>query len=273
MRKYPIIAVGFFAGLLCLSMSSFPSAARAENAPSNGGCEARYLNSSKVLDWLNSSVGQRRGFPSRVGSVGDITPANPVDLSMLGLPGTEGVVVGGHPAAIACHVTVVLQNGLRRSGILNVIAPSHKIFSPGADQSLIVAWAPDEVIESVRQQQLAIQERNRKEQRENLQRAHAMMQNASSQNACYQGWKIAVEAKSLLSAESPDQVVNDLVTRYAYGPNGEIYRDSEDMAAMIKHIISSIQMTPEERQVKRVPDYASQEFLSSCPAKMRQLDN
>lgn len=267
------VAASLATGLIGLALSSAPFVVRAENQPPNGGCDATYLNSPKVLDWLNSSVGQRRGFPSRVGSVGDITPANPDDLAMLGLPGTEGVVVGGHPAAIACHATVVLQNGLQRSGILNVIAPRHSIFKPGDNQSLVVSWAPDDVVEAVRQQAVISKERDLQQQRMMLQQQRAMVENASNQNACYQGWKIAVEAKSLLKVEPADQVVADLESRYAYGPNGEMYRDSEDAAAMIKHITATVQMTPEERQAKGVPDYTSETFLHSCPAMMSRQGN
>jgi hypothetical protein len=251
-----------------------PAAVKAKNAESNSGCDSTYLNSPKVLGWLNSSIGQPRGFPSPVGSVGDIEKANPEDLTMLGLPGTDGVVAGGHPAAIACHITVVLQNGLQRSGILNVIAPTHKIFTPGPNQSLVVSWAPDDVIEAVRQQAAVSQERDREQEKANLQQARVVVQNDSNQQACYEGWKIAVEAKSLLaSGETSDQVVEDLERRYAYGPNGELYRDSENASELIKHITYTVQMTSEERLAKHVPDYTSQAFLADCPRLTRQQGN
>lgn len=265
--------VSLATGLIGLALSSTIFAVRAENTASNGGCDATYLNSPQVLDWLNSSIGQRRGFPSRVGSVGEAVPANSADLFLLGLPGTDDVALGGHPAMIACHVKVVLQNGLQRSGILDVIAPSHKFFSPGASQSLTVAFAPDEVIESVRQQQVATKERDLQQQRATLQQQREAMENASNQNACYQGWKIAIEAKSLLNVEPTNQVVADLENRYAYGPNGELYRDSQDAAAMIRHITAAVQMSPEERQARGVPDYTSQTFLHSCPSLMSRQSN
>jgi len=55
-----------------------------------------------------------------------------------------------------------------------------------------------------------------------------------------------------------------LVTRYAYGHDGQVYRGSQGAEEMIRQVTAAVAMAPEQRASRGLPDYASQQFLDGC---------
>lgn len=74
---------------------------------------------------------------------------------------------------------------------------------------------------------------------------------------CTFEWKVAVEARALMSSGWTEQAIAEhLVREYAYGPNGQAYRGSGEAEATIRHVTAATSMPSDARSSKGLPDYA-----------------
>lgn len=89
---------------------------------------------------------------------------------------------------------------------------------------------------------------------------------------CTKAFQVAVEAKALLkSGKSVEDVTESLVSKYAYGPNGEVLRNSADTETFINQIVAHMDAYirhPENFSMEA--DYSSQNFLADCHNKALQ---
>ena len=215
----------------------------------NDPCQVSVVNGAGMLSWINSTVGKPNGVHQTVVSVSGTARAGFADLITLGLPGA-----GAGQTAIACYATLRYQDGTTEDGLLD-------ISDPGANLPLRVIWIDRSTVEKAR----AAREEGAQQSQQQSIAYNAYLQ------ACTLEWKVAVEAKSLLaSGESPDAIEDDLTNRHAYGLNGEVYRSSEDVGAMIHQVVAAVAMPADVRSQNHIPDYTSQLFLADCPRKARQ---
>lgn len=215
----------------------------------NDPCQASFVNGPGMLSWINSTIGKPRGVREAVVSISGSADAGMGDPIALGLP-----VPGGSQAVVACYATVHYQDGTAEDGLLD-------ISNPNGGMPLRVVWIDRADVERARVT---------REQQIQHDQQQSIAYSAYLQ-ACTLEWKVAIEAKSLLSSgESQDAIEDDLVNRHAYGPDGQVYRGSEDVAAMIHQVVAAVAMPADLRSRNHIPDYASQLFLADCPAKARQ---
>jgi len=233
--------------LLLASCSILPTPGDIRGAASNpqaDPCAMPFLNSQGSLSWFNRSVGATSGFPKLLAS----------------LSGTAGVGVGdklalklsrdnvGGLASFACYATAHFQDGSSQDGVVAVA--DHR-----TNQSLEIQWIDRVTVEQARANYVADTERRQQQ---------GMAYGAKLQ-ACTLKWQVAVQAMSMLrSGMSESAVEEELVTDYAYGPQGLAYRDSQITEAIARQISAAMAMTPEQRALKHMPDYVSQEYLANC---------
>lgn len=225
-------------------------------------CIARAVNSERSLSWINSSVGRPRGLSQTVVSMSGTKDAASSDLALFKLPGTGTALE--HPAAFACYATAHFQDGTTQDGIIHVTAPENSIFSPAPNQSLQVVWLPRETVEQAR----ASDDARWRQRQGDDQKAIAYSQALQS---CTFEWKIAVSARAgMKSGWTEAMTAEHLVTSYAYGPDGQVYRGSHGTEEMIRQVTAAVAMSPEQRASRGLPDYASQQFLDGCSKTERQ---
>jgi len=202
----------------------------------NDVCQSSSVNSAGVISWINSSVGKPSGIKNKVARIDNSSDTQITDLLALGFPADVG------NSSFACNATLLFENGESARGIID-------LHDPGQSMPLEVRWADEQEINSA------------VEKADAARKVRADQSIAYSQHAtsCNLAFSIGIQAKSLVSAGmSEDQVADHLVAKYAFGPNGESYRDSADR----EKVIDNIAANPGE--------YGSQEFLSECMARAKQ---
>ena len=210
----------------------------------NAPCASGFLNSQGPLSWINGSVGKPGGLRQPVASLERPGQVSIGDLLALGLPGAGA----GIPVSISCYTTAHFQDGTTQNGILSIT-------DPGAGRPLQVTWIDRAVVEEARVIYAADVERRRRES----------IAYSDKLQFCTFEWKVAVEAKALMSSGWTERAIADhLVARYAYGPSGQVYRGSGTAEAMIRHLTAVVSMSRGAREAKELPDYASQQFLDQC---------
>jgi hypothetical protein len=223
----------------------------------NDQCAPYYLDQPSALSVVNASAGQPYGVGQRIASIGDSRSITTSDAEALGIPMGAGNVIEG----IACYATLHYQAGSTETGVLTSIRPD-------PSQPYRLTWISQQNLDEARRAQGELDRKAQEHLREEQQQSIAY---SGYLQACTLEWKVAIEAKSLLaSGESQDAVEDDLVNRHAYGPNGQVYRSSEDVAAMIHQVVAAVATPADMRSQNHIPDYTSQLFLADCPAKARQ---
>lgn len=213
-------------------------------------CQVAFLNSQGALSWINGSVDKPKGLGRPIASLERPGQVDIGDLLALGLPGAGP----GVPPSISCYATAHYPDGTTQDGILSVT-------DPGVGQPLQVIWIDRTVVEKARIAYAADMERRRRES----------IAYSDKLQFCTFEWKVAVEAKALMSSGWSEQATTEhLVREHSYGPNGQVYRESEGAEATIRYVAAAISMPSDARNARRLPDYASREFLSSCQNKYIQ---
>ena len=222
------------------------------HAASRQPCEEAFLNTKGPMSWVNASVSQARGFTQSVASLSGTTEVRFSDLAALDLPGNA---VDG-TASMSCYATAHFQDGTAQDVIVS-------FQDPGEGAPLKVVWIDRAAVE---------QARATYEQRRDKQQQETIAYSAKLQ-ACTFLWKVAVQAKSLLaSGWSVDRTADQLVAEYAYGPQGQAYRNSEEAEEAIRRVTAAVGMPPEMRAANHIPDYASWQFLDRCLRKSNQVE-
>lgn len=223
----------------------------------NDNCASYYVNQAGPLSLINASVGQPRGVSQAVASISDSRSITISDAKALAIP----VSPAGSIQGIACYATLRYQAGGTEKGVLTA-------FRSDPGQEVRVMWISQQALEEARETQDAQDEQSREHLREEQRQAIAYSEYLQ---ACTLEWKVAIEAKARLRAgQSQEAVEQDLINRHAYGPGGQVYRDSEDVAAMIHQVVDAVVVPPDVRNQNHIPDYASHQFLADCPGKARE---
>ena len=214
----------------------------------NDPCQASVVNGAGMLSWINSTIGTPQGVRQRVVSVSGSADAGMGDPIALGLPAP-----GGSQAVVACYATVHYQDGTTEDGLLD-------ISNSNGGMPLRVVWVDRADVERAR---VTREQQTQRGQQQSIAYG-AYLQ------SCTLEWKVALEASAQLRAgQSQDAVEQSLINRHAYGPGGQVYRDSDDIAAMIHRVVNAVATSPGVRDANHIPDFASQQFLEECPAKAR----
>ena len=244
LRLFVALSLAGLSGCLAL-----PDYLRSPGSPASAApCAAGFLNTKGPISWVNASVGQDRGFKQHVASLSGTTEVRLADLLALDLPGNAA----GGPASMSCYATAHFQDGTTQDGVVS-------FQDPGGNVPLKVIWIDRVAVE---------QARATYEQRRDKQQQETIAYSAKLQ-ACTFLWKVAVQAKSLLaSGWSVDRTADQLVTEYAYGPQGQAYRNSEEAEEAIRRVTAAVAMPVDVRATNHIQDYASQAFLSSCSSKV-----
>ena len=228
----------------CTELPGYHRPSGGASPNTNAPCASGFLNSQGPLSWINGSVGKPGGLRQPVASLERSGQVSIGDLLALGLPGA-GV---GIPASISCYATANFQDGTTQDGILSIT-------DPGAGRPLQVTWIDRAAVEEARVAYAADVERRRRES----------IAYSDKLQFCIFEWKVAVEAKALMSSGWTEQAIAEhLVREYAYGPDGQVYRGSGGAEATIRHVATAISMPSGARSSKGLPDYADRGFLSSC---------
>lgn len=207
-------------------------------------CAESFLNSSGPMSWFNGSLGAAGGLPRPVASLSGAGAARVGDRMALKLPGDS---VDGL-AAFACYATAHFQDGTSQDGVLSVA-------DLGANRPLQIRWIDRATVEQARATYAADTQRRQQE---------SIAYGARLQACAFQ-WKVAVEARAMLRSGMAEQVVEEnLVATYAYGPQGQAYRDSQGTEAAVRQVTAAVALSPEQRAAEGAPDYASQQFLDRC---------
>ena len=210
----------------------------------NDPCEESFLNSPGVLGWTNKELDPHVTLDEKVVAIKAATGANFDTLGELGFP--------GYPTAFGCHATLVFTSGRTLTGIID-------FDNPGSNQPIRVLWASDSHISSVK---AAITRRERGDQERDAKYSVAYQH-------CVLEWQIGAYARSLKgSGWSRQRVADQLISEYAYGPNGEMYNYSAGMEQIVRKVVSEVFSRDSERNPAH--DYASTQFLDNC--QMRAMD-
>lgn len=234
----------------CTELAGYYRPTSISTPTTNAPCATASLNSQGALSWVNGSVGKPKGLGRPVASLERTGQVDIGDLLALGLPGGGA----GVPASVSCYATAHFQDGTAQDGILSIT-------DPGVGQPLQVIWIDRAAVEKARIAYAADVERRRRES----------IAYSDKLQFCTFEWKVAVEARALMSSGWSEQAMAEhLVREYAYGPSSQAYRGSEGAEATIRHVTAATSMPSDERKARLLPDYASREFLSSCQDKSIQ---
>lgn len=215
--------------------------------PGVTGCNDKFLNLPGTIDILNKNIGSEGFIPKKITSISNAVAANQAVLELFDIPldSPDG------PRMSYCHVNLHFIDESSESGTF-VKFPAD---AGGASQIL---WFSDLFTERARDQQ-------------RQKRAQQQISYSNNLQACYALWKIATIAKALLtSGMTEQQVVEHLSEENAYGPNGEVYRDSQGAQQMIEEVVAATAMSPSDRIAANLPDFGSQQFMSECPQRAAQ---
>jgi Signal transduction histidine kinase regulating citrate/malate metabolism len=230
----------------CMAPKGYHYETGSFTATPNDPCMQSFVNSKGFLSWVNSSAGKPKGVSHSVTHLSGTTDASATDLMALKLPyAGEGA---GSQAAIACYATAHFQDGTSEDGLIDISAP-------GDNQPINVVWVNRHTVERARAEYAARTEKGEQD---------AITANARMQTCTFR-WRVALQAKSLMASGWTSQDTSDhLISEYAYGPDGQVFRDSDDVAALIQKLTNTVAMTPAARAANHIPDYASYPVLSNC---------
>ncbi|MBE1159628.1 hypothetical protein [Dyella acidiphila] len=252
-----------FLSIVSLSGCIFPAPAGAHyelgsfTAKPNDQCAPYYLDQPRAISSINASIGQAGGVEQRISSIDESRSITVDDARVLGIPVDPNGAIQG----IACYATLHYQAGGTETGVLTSVRSD-------PSQPYRLTWISQQALNEARKAQGEREEMARERLQEEHQRSIAY---SGYLQACTLEWKMGIEAKSLLASGEPQGTVEeDLINRHAYGPSGQVYRDSDDLAELVRRVVAAVAMRPEMRNQAGVPDYASHEFLEDCPARARK---
>lgn len=247
-----------FASLVALSILSMLSGCVAPPPPGfhyaagehtklypDNACETAYVNTSAVLNLMNQSVGKSHGVPGRVKAIVGSSTASYLDAFPV-------------PTSVAyrssCEATLLLTNGKKVKG-------AYFLGKPPGREDFLVFWVPwSDYLKDIRQS-----ERKRRLKMEK------MLYQQQIVDTCNLEYQIGSSAQIFRNRGwSEAQTENNLINQYAYGPSGQVYRDSNAIVRLVKQITTSIYLPENRRKALDVPNYLTSDFVPLCVRRADQ---